>query len=122
MESSTGAATETDGIRVTARTPATTPPASKRLRNVDPKMCAANDDIGVFSTSQGTRVRNLLSKIPHAHSEVTRVAPALPGRIAALIALRFRSRWCLWTDVPLSRTMSAPGGRRHTSAEHWGRF
>src|SRR5215470_10122532 len=54
MESSTGAATEKDGIRATARKPATTPPASKRLRNVDTKMCAANDDIGVFSTSQGT--------------------------------------------------------------------
>src|SRR6266567_4739638 len=26
-------------------------------------------------------------KIPRAHSEVTRIAPALPGRIAALIAL-----------------------------------
>jgi len=36
---------------VTVRKPATTPPASKRLRNVDTKMCAANDDISVFSTS-----------------------------------------------------------------------
>jgi hypothetical protein len=51
MESSAGAATEKDGIRVTARKPATTPPASRRLGNVDTKMCVANDDIGVFSTS-----------------------------------------------------------------------
>jgi hypothetical protein len=55
MESSTGAATEKDGIRVTARKPATTPPASKWLLTVDTKMCAADDDIGVFSTSQRTQ-------------------------------------------------------------------
>jgi len=49
MESSAGAAAEKDGIRVTARKPATTPPASKRLRNVDTEMRAANDDIRRFS-------------------------------------------------------------------------
>src|SRR5580704_7693974 len=55
MESS--AAAEKDGIRVTARKPATTPPASKRLRNVDSKMCAANDDVRTFLHV----TRNLLS-------------------------------------------------------------
>jgi hypothetical protein len=54
MESSASAATEKDGITVTARKPATTLPASKRLRKVDTRMCVANDDIGVFSTSEGT--------------------------------------------------------------------
>jgi hypothetical protein len=47
MESSAGAAAEKDGIRVTARKPATTP-ASERLQNVDTKMCAANDDMRTF--------------------------------------------------------------------------
>ena len=46
---------------MTARKPATIPPASKRLRNVYTKMCAANDDMGIFSTSQGNRVQNLLT-------------------------------------------------------------
>jgi hypothetical protein len=57
MESSAGAAAEKDRIRVTARKPATTPPASKRLRNVDTKMCAANDDMRTFLHV----TRNLLS-------------------------------------------------------------
>src|SRR6266566_2796946 len=57
MESSAGAAAEKDGIRVTARKPATTPPASKRLHNVDTKMCAANDDMRTFLQV----TRNLLS-------------------------------------------------------------
>src|SRR5215475_10477094 len=48
MESSAGAAAQKDGIRVTARKPATTPPASKRLGNVDTKTCAANDDMRTF--------------------------------------------------------------------------
>jgi hypothetical protein len=38
-----------------ARKPATTPPASKRVCNVDAQMYAAKDGIGVFSTSQGTQ-------------------------------------------------------------------
>jgi hypothetical protein len=57
MESSAGAAAEKDRIRVTARKPATTPPASKRLRNVDTKMCAANNDMRTFLHV----TRNLLS-------------------------------------------------------------
>jgi len=57
MESSVGAAAEKDGIRVTARKPATTPPPSKRLHNVDTKMCAANDDMRTFLHV----TRNLLS-------------------------------------------------------------
>src|SRR6516165_5031811 len=82
MESPAGAATEKVGIRVTARKPATTPPASKRLRNVDTKSRAANDDISLFSVSQGIQVQDfsdgqhLTDKIPHAHREVTRTAPA----------------------------------------------
>jgi hypothetical protein len=43
--------------RVAARKPATTPPASNRLRNVDTKMCAANDDTRTFLHV----TRNLLS-------------------------------------------------------------
>jgi hypothetical protein len=48
---STGAAVEKDGTKATARKPATTPLASNRPRNVDTKLCAANDDIGIFSIS-----------------------------------------------------------------------
>jgi hypothetical protein len=45
MESSAGAAAEKDGIRATATKPVTTPLASKRPRNVDIKVGAANDDM-----------------------------------------------------------------------------
>jgi hypothetical protein len=66
MESSTGEAAEKDGIRVTARKPATTPPASKRLRNVDTKMCAANDDMRTFLHV----IRNLLSFAPRSIHDI----------------------------------------------------
>jgi hypothetical protein len=70
MESSAGAAAEKDGIRVTARKPATTPPASKRLRNVDTEMCAANHDTRTFLHV----TRNLLS---FARSQASGTDPEL---------------------------------------------
>src|SRR5580692_5281799 len=79
MESAGGAAAEIDGTRATARKPATTPTAGKRLRNVDTNMCAANDDIGIFSTSQGTRVQNL---------------PVVSGRAARVPELNFQAGCC----------------------------
>src|SRR5258708_38390999 len=100
MESSTGAATEKDGIRVTARKPATTPPASKRLRNVDTKMCAANDDIGVFSTSQGTRVQNLFTNGQHLTKYLALIPksreslPPCPAESRPSSPFRFPFQWC----------------------------
>jgi hypothetical protein len=51
-------------------------------------MGAANDDIRVFSTSQETDFTKgqRLTKYP-GHSEVARIALALLGRIAAVIAV-----------------------------------
>src|SRR6202035_4673483 len=122
MESPAGAATEKDGARTTASKPATTPP-SKRLRNVgankvDAKMCAANDDMGVFSTSQGSQSPewSAADKIARAHSGVTRIAPALPGRPAALIALRFRFQGCLSRR---RRRRRAIDGRRGEATAIW---
>jgi hypothetical protein len=81
MESSAGAAAEKDEIRVTARKPTTTPPASKRFRNVDTKIWAASDDIDVFSTSQETESNHLHCR-PLLHRAIS--APSADGLMAEM--------------------------------------
>ncbi len=69
---------------MTARKPATTPPAIPK--------CVLQTTTYAFSPHHKEPESRIYQwsepdKIPRAHSEVTRIAPALPGRIATLIAL-----------------------------------
>src|SRR5580704_2247012 len=73
------AAPEEDGKRVAARKPATTPPASRRLRNADTKMRVANDDMGVLHITRnpgpeltnGQHRSKYLTLIPKSRAQVT---------------------------------------------------
>jgi hypothetical protein len=125
MESSASAAAEKDGrIRVTARKPATTPPASKRLRNVDAKMCAANDDMRTFlrvtrnarSQASGTDHELALSLVWRPATSLGAGASAAPVRrtLRRSISLSLAAGWSTispsmahWSHAPGSLKIEA---------------
>ena len=118
MESSASAAAEKDGrIRVTARKPATTPPASKRLRNVDAKMSAANDDMRTFlrvTRNLFSFARSQASGTDHelALSLVWRPAISL-GAGASAAPVRRTLRWSISLSLAAGWSTISP------SMAHW---